>query len=185
MNTVTSSARIWKPNTNYHITTRGNRKYNIFKEDRDFYVYLNIMKEAMEHFDNQYEVMCYCLMDNHIHILLKTKERHMKDYIARVNSIYAKFFNDKYDYVGPLYQGRYFSELIKTDSQMIETSRYIHLNPIRAKMVKNPEDYRWSSYSMYIGKKKEKLINSKDILAYFINGKERNQYRDFVKQGIV
>lgn len=89
---MTNPARIWYPNASYHITSRGNRKSNIFKEDKDFKVYLGIIKEAIEHFNNEYEIICYCLMDNHIHMLLKTKERHMKDFMARVNSIYQKCY---------------------------------------------------------------------------------------------
>jgi putative transposase len=178
---MTSPARIWYPNTSYHITSRGNRRSDIFKDDEDFQVYLEIIKETMEYFPNDYEVICYCLMDNHIHILLKTRERHMKDFMSRVSSIYAKFFNDKYNYVGHLYQDTYFSELIESDSQMIDTSRYIHLNPVKAKMVERAEDYQWSSYSMYIGEKEEKLIVSKMVLSYFKKGKEKELYKRFVE----
>lgn len=181
---MTNPAPIWYPNTSYHITARGNRRSDIFKDDEDFQVYLEIIEEAIDHFNNQYEIVSYCLMDNHIHILLKTKERHMKHFMARVNSIYAKFFNDKYKYIGHLYQNRYFAELIESDSQMLDTSRYIHLNPVKANMVKKPEEYRWSSYSMYIGEQKEKLVNSKEVLAYFSKGKERILYKIFVEQGM-
>jgi hypothetical protein len=105
----------------------------------------------------------------------------MKDFMSRVSSIYAKFFNDKYNYVGHLYQDTYFSELIESDSQMIDTSRYIHLNPVKAKMVERAEDYPWSSYSMYIGEKEEKLIVSKMVLSYFKKGKEKELYKRFVE----
>lgn len=142
------------------------------------------MEGAIEYFQNLYEVICYCLMDNHVHILLKTKEKHMKDFMSRVNSIYTKYFNEKYNYIGHLYQDRYFSELIENDAQMFETSRYIHLNPVRANMVRNAQEYRWSSYLMYIGQKDEKLINSKDVLSYFMNENEREQYKIFIEQGI-
>ncbi|MBW9172912.1 transposase [Clostridium estertheticum] len=178
---MTSPARIWYPNTSYHITARGNRRSDIFKDDEDFQIYLSIIEETMEHFSNDYEIICYCLMDNHIHILLKTKERHMKDFMARVNSIYAKFFNDKYNYVGHLYQDRYFAELIESDSQMLDTSRYIHLNPVKANMVEKPGEYQWSSYSMYIGEKREKIITSKILLSYFKKGKEKKLYKKFVE----
>jgi putative transposase len=181
---MTSPARIWYPNTSYHITARGNRRSDIFKDDEDFQVYLGIIEETMEYFPNDYEVNCYCLMDNHIHILLKTRERHMKDFMTRVNSIYAKSFNDKYNYVGHLYQDKYFSELIESDSQMLDTSRYIHLNPVKANMVEKPEDYRWSSYSMYIGEKEEKLITSKMVLSYFKKGMEKELYKKFVESAI-
>jgi len=181
---MTSTARIWYPNTSYHITARGNRRSDIFKDDEDFQVYLEIINETMEYYPNYYEIICYCLMDNHIHLLLKTKERHMKDFMARVNSIYAKFFNGKYNYIGHLYQDKYFAELIESDSQMIDTSRYVHLNPVRAKMVEKPQDYLWSSYRMYIGEKEEKLITSKEVLSYFKKGKEKELYRNFVESAI-
>lgn len=181
---MTSPARIWYPNAIYHITARGNRRNDIFKDDEDFQVYLIIIQAAIEHFEKQFEIISYCLMDNHIHILLKTKERYLKDFVSRINSIYAKFFNKKYKYIGHLYQDRYFSEIIQSDSQLLKTSRYIHLNPIRANMVEKPEDYKWSSYSMYIGKKKEKLITTKEVLSYFRKGNERELYKKFVESVI-
>ncbi|MEY8764388.1 transposase [Clostridium sp. MT-113] len=181
---MTSRARKWYPNSVYHVTARGNRKSNIFKEEEDFRTYLTILEDAIEYFNGQYEIMCYCLMDNHVHILLKTKIKHIKYFISRLNSIYAKFFNNKYNYLGHLYQKRYFSELIRSDLQMLETSRYIHLNPIKANMVKKPDEYKWSSYSMYIGKEKERLINSQKILAYFKKDNQRELYRKFVESRV-
>jgi putative transposase len=173
--------RIWYPNTSYHITARGNRRNDIFKDEEDFQIYITLMENAIDYFENKFVIICYCLMDNHIHIMLETKDMHFKNYITRINSIYAKFFNHKYNYIGHLYQDRYFSELIETDSQALETSRYIHLNPVRANMVIKPEEYKWSSYAMYIGETKEKLINSRSILNYF---KSRQAYKTFVEQGI-
>lgn len=174
-------ARIWYPNTSYHITARGNRRNDIFKDEEDFQIYLTLMENALEYFENKFNIVCYCLMDNHIHIMIETKDMHYKHYITRINSIYAKFFNHKYNYIGHLYQDRYFSELIETDSQSLETSRYIHLNPVRANMVIKPEEYKWSSYSMYIGETKEKIIKSGIILNYFSN---REAYKIFIEQGI-
>lgn len=181
---MTSRARVWYPNAIYHITSRGNRRNDIFKDDEDFQVYINLMEAALEYFEKQFEIICYCLMDNHIHILLQTKERHLKDFITRVNSIYAKFFNKKYNYLGHLYQDRYFSELVETDTQLLETSRYIHLNPVRANMVKMPEEYKWSSYSMIIGLTRQKLIDSAKILSYFNENNNRELYKKFVESVI-
>jgi len=112
---MTNKARVWYPNAAYHITTRGNRRNDIFRDEEDFQVYLTIIEGAMEYFHEQYEIICYCLMDNHMHILLKTNEKHLKYFISRINSIYARFFNKKYNYIGHLYQQRYFSELIEDD----------------------------------------------------------------------
>lgn len=178
---MTKKARVWYPNTSYHITARGNRRNDIFRDEEDFELYLNLMEEALVYYKNRFNIVCYCLMDNHMHIMIETKDIHYKYYITRVNSMYAKYFNKKYNYIGHLYQDRYFSELIQGDSHTLETSRYIHLNPVRANMVIKPEEYKWSSYSMYIGKTKEKLINSESILKYFFN---RDAYKHFVLQGI-
>ena len=174
-------AKTWYPDTSYHITARGNRRNDIFKDEEDFQIYLTLMENALDYYENKFNIVCYCLMDNHVHLMIQTKDMHYKYFITRVNSIYAKFFNHKYNYIGHLYQDRYFSEIIETDSQSLETSRYIHLNPMRANMVTKPEAYKWSSYSMYIGSTKEKLINSKSILNYF---KNRQDYKTFVEQGI-
>lgn len=178
---MTTHSRVWYPNTSYHITARGNRRNDIFKDEEDFQIYLTLMENALEYFQNKFNIVCYCLMDNHIHIMIETKDMHYKDYITRVNSIYARFFNHKYHYIGHLYQDRYFSELIETDSHAMDTSRYIHLNPVKAKMVIMPEQHKWGSYSMYIGKEREKIISSERILNYFSN---REAYKTFVEQGI-
>lgn len=181
---MTNVARVWYPNAIYHITARGNRRNDIFKDEEDFQVYLTIIEGSLEYFKNEFEILCYCLMDNHVHLLLHTKEMHLKYFVSRVNSIYAKFFNKKYNYIGHLYQDRYFSEIIESDTQLIETSRYIHLNPVRANMVRKPEEYKWSSYSMYIGTREEKLINSEKILSYFKEDIKRDLYKTFVKNGV-
>jgi len=124
---MSNKERQWFPNTSYHITIRGNRRSDIFKGGEDFQVYLEIIQEALEYYGAEFEVICYCLMDNHVHLLLKTKDKHMKYFMARISGIYTKYFNDKHNFIGHLYQDRYFSELIETDTQMLETSRYIHL----------------------------------------------------------
>jgi REP element-mobilizing transposase RayT len=175
---MSTKARIWYPNTVYHITARGIRKADIFKENEDFQKYMYLMKNTLEYFKNEYNIVCYCLMDNHIHIMIETKDIHYKYYITRVNSMYAKYFNSKYDYVGNLFQGRYFSGIINNQLHILVVSRYIHLNPVKANMVNVAEEYKWSSYSMYIGEKKEKLINSKSVLDYF---KCRKEYKIFVE----
>ncbi len=170
--------RIWYPYAEYHITSRGNRKDEIFRGIEDYKTFLQILKEAIQHLDNQYEVISYCLMTNHVHIQIKTKERHIKELMMRVNKFYAKYFNNKYNYVGHLFQQRYGSQLIDNDKYSLDVSKYIHLNPVRANIVKTPEQYIWSSYCMYIGKEKEKFINSETILSYF---KNREYYKAFVE----
>jgi putative transposase len=176
--------RQWYPGASYHITARGNHRNNIFKDKEDFVYYLTLIKETMEYYIyDKYGIISYCLMDNHVHILMKTEEKPLAQFIGRISSKYAKYYNKKYNYIGHLFQNRYFSELIESDSQMIETSRYIHLNPVRAKMVKKPESYEWSTYSMYIGKEEENLICSDRLLSYF-NNKNKELYKKYVESAI-
>lgn len=172
---------IWYPGAMYHITSRGNRKTDIFKEERDYIVYLGYLNEAIEYYENKYEIISYCLMTNHVHLQIKTSDKHIWYLMSRVNKSYAKNFNNKYNYIGHLFQSRYNAELIEEDRYVLEASRYIHLNPVRANMVSNPQDYKWSSYGMYTGKKKESLINSDYVLSYFIK-KDRKLYEDYVEK---
>lgn len=175
----------WCPNASFHITARGNHRNDIFKDEEDFGFYLTLVEEALKYYDYEdYKVICYCLMNNHIHLLVKTTTSPPGRFIGRINARYAKYFNKKYNYIGHLFQDRYHSEIIESDTQMLETSRYIHLNPIRANMVEKPEDYKWSSFKIYIGKIEEKLICSNLILDYFTSKNKRHAYKAFVYNGI-
>jgi putative transposase len=172
----------WYPGATYHITTRGNRRSDIFKDGEDYVIYLAILKEVKNKLE--FELHCYCLMTNHVHLQIKTFDSSISTIMKRINQIYAQYFNKKYNYVGYVFQDRYHSEIIKDDSQMLTTSRYIHLNPVRANMVKKPEEYEHSSYSMYIGYEKEKLISSERVLSCFKEEYKRELYRGFVENSI-
>ena len=180
---MSRKARKWYPNVAMHITSRGNHKNSIFKDSEDYKFYIALLEECIKYFNNEFELLGYTLMTNHIHLQIQTKEKHI-GFMKRVNNFYAKYFNNKYDYVGHLFQERYGSEVITSDGYLLETSRYIHLNPVRANMVKKPEEYQWSSYCMYIGKKKERIINSRNILAYFKNENCRELYKIYVESGM-
>ncbi|WP_186429910.1 transposase [Clostridium sp. BSD9I1] len=174
--------RNWYPGASYHITARGNHRSDIFKDEGDFNKYLSLMKEALEYFQyDNYEIICYCLMNNHVHLLIKTENKPIGNFIGRINSMYAKYYNKKHNYIGHLFQDRYYSELIKSDVQMLEVSRYIHLSPVRAKMIKTPGEYKWSSYNIYIGKQESKLILYGRILSYFNKERKVELYREFIE----
>ena len=100
--------------------------------------------------------------------------------MSRINKNYARNFNNKYNFVGHVFQSRYNAELIENDEYVLEASRYIHLNPVRANMVEMPEDYKWSSYSMYIGKQEENIVNREILLSYF-KGDRNELYRRYVE----
>lgn len=185
--------RKWYPGSSSHVTARGNHKDDIFKDREDFEYYLTLIEEAKEYFKyNGYKIYCYCLMSNHVHMLIKTEEAPESLLIGRINGIYAKYFNKKYNYIGHLFQDRFHNVIINNVSQMLEVSRYIHLNPVRANIVEKPEDYMWSSYNMYIGNKLEENISSTHILSYYMEGSmkgsmkgnKRELYKAFVESGI-
>ncbi|WP_253198504.1 transposase [Clostridium gasigenes] len=133
---MTTPKREWYEGASYHITARGNHRNDIFIDEEDFKYYLKIIEEALLYYTNyNYGVIAYCLMDNHVHLMIKTDCMPPGKLISRINSIYTKYFNKKNNYIGHLFQDRYHSEIIADDKQMLETSRYVHLNPVKAKMV--------------------------------------------------
>lgn len=165
---MASPKRPWVSGAIYHITNRGNRQEIIFRENIDYIVYLGILKETLKFYENDnYKLISYCLMSNHVHLLLKTGTKDPSFFMRRVNSMYARYFNSKYQYIGHLFQGRYFSNLINNVIELLEVSRYIHLNPVRAKMVDSPEKYMWSSYNKIVldkDKFKDLDLNSRKLM---------------------
>lgn len=176
--------RVWYPGVVMHITSRGNRKNDIFREVEDYEFYLFSIEECMEYFNSEFEVLGYALMTNHIHLQIQTKQKHIGFFMKRLNNFYAKYFNNKYNYIVHLFQERYRSEIINSVRYMLEASRYIHLNPVRASMVKKPEEYKWSSYNVYIGRRNESIINSENILGYFRKENCRELYKIYVESAM-
>ena len=165
---MASPKRPWVSGAIYHITNRGNRQEIIFRENIDYIVYLGILKETLKFYqDDNYKLISYCLMSNHVHLLLKTGTKEPSFFMRRINSMYARYFNSKYQCIGHLFQGRYFSNLINNVIELLEVSRYIHLNPVRAKMVDSPEKYMWSSYNKIVldkDKFKDLDLNSRKLM---------------------
>ncbi len=165
----------------YHITARGNERKQVFKSRRDREKFLNYLSSATERYHAR--IHAYCLMDNHYHLLMETPQGNLPQIMRHINGAYTTYFNIKRNRAGHLFQGRYKAILVEKDEYAKELSRYLHLNPVRAKMVESPADYQWSSYCYYTGKKKAPQWLYRDfILDYF--GKRTNsaqkRYRDFV-----
>lgn len=177
--------RQWFPGVSYHITSRGNHRNDIFRDEADFGMYLILMKECLKYYEKyNYKLICYCLMTNHVHLLIQANDKEVCHLMRRLHSMYSCYFNKKYRYIGHLWQDKYFPELIEDDKQMLSTSRYIHLNPVRAKMVNTPQEYKWSSYNMFIGKEEEKLISSEKIFLYFKEESKYKLYKKFVESAM-
>ncbi|MBU3109859.1 transposase [Clostridium gasigenes] len=182
---MTRKKREWYQEAKLHVIARGNHRSDIFKDKTDYELYLNYLQEANEYYDYKYHIVAYTLMTNHIHLIIETEDKDISDFIKRVHSRYAWNFNKKYNYIGHLFQDRYRSELIDTDKYLLESSRYIHLNPVKAKMVELPEDYEWSSYNQYIIITKDRIVECDKILSYFKKDNCRELYKKFVESSII
>ncbi len=141
--------RIEYPGALYHITSRGNARADIFDDNPDREKFLSILGVVVR----KYRWIChgYCLMDNHYHLLVETPESNLCRGMRQINGLYTQGFNRRHGRVGHLFQGRYKSILVEKDSYLLQLSRYIVLNPVKAGMVKAPEDWEWSSYQSTAG----------------------------------
>ncbi len=158
--------RITYPGAFYHVTSRGNKRKAIFKSKRDREKFLGYIESATQRYNAV--IHAYCMMDNHYHILLETPSGNLAQIMRHINGAYTTYFNIKRARSGHLFQERYKAILVDIDEYAKELSRYIHLNPVRAKIVEIPEEYDWSSYKFYIGKQKPaKWLYRDFILGYF------------------
>ncbi|MCK9525817.1 MAG: transposase [Limnochordia bacterium] len=171
--------RHWYPGATYHITCRGNHRQDIFKDAKDRQVYLAQLLQAKE--DHSCTILSYCLMTNHVHLQVETSHVELWHMMKQLNQRYVLYFNRKYDLVGRLFQGRYRAELIKDLAGGLAVSRYIHLNPVVAAMVKTPSAYPWSSYRNFMGLRFDSLVWPERILDHFPQPRQK-QYRTYVEQ---
>jgi len=175
--------RINYPNAWYHVMNRGAGKQKIFKNDMHRMMFLNILNECHQMFN---VIICaYCLLDNHYHILLSTPDANLPRVMRHLNGTYTQSFNRSQKKDGPLFRGRYRAKLIDEDCYQLIVSRYIHLNPVDAKIVSDPGDYKWSSYRAYLGLESAPTWLSKDIileqLASVKSLSHVKNYKDYVE----
>jgi len=174
--------RVEYPGAFYHVINRGNAGDAVFKNIRDREKFLEYLGKAVKRFSIR--IHTYCLMTNHYHLLVETPDPNLSRSIQWVNVSYATYFNRKRNRRGHLFQGHFKSILIDADEYLKHLSRYIHLNPVRAKMIDRPSDYLWSSYPAFIGGKKPPgWLETNWLLSQF--GKKRKvaekNYRHFVE----
>lgn len=177
--------RIEFPDAFYHVTSRGNERKTVFRSQKDRERFLSYLESA--HYRYGAILHVYCLMDNHYHLLVETPRGNLSQILHHINGAYTTYFNIKHGRSGHLFQGRFKAILVEKDSYGEELSKYIHLNPVRAGLVKNTSEYRWSSYRYYIGMEREpEWLTTTFILSYF-GGHGRStyrKYREFVEEGI-
>jgi putative transposase len=165
----------------YHITERGNEKKDIFNDDADRIKFLEILGRNKGKYG--YKVYAYCLMNNHIHLLISSNGSDISQVMKSINVSYVIYFNRKYNRCGHLFQDRFKSEYIDSDEYLLEVSRYIHLNPVRAGIVtiEKLDSYLWNSFTAYIGERNRVLI---PIDTYFILGLLSEDIQQATKQYI-
>jgi REP element-mobilizing transposase RayT len=133
----------------YHVTARGNRRQPIFVSDADYGRFLAILGDVSARLT--WKVCAYCLMPNHYHVVVETAGADLSVGMHRLNSTYAHWFNQRHDIDGHLFQSRFYSGLVTSDWHVLELSRYVALNPVRARLCASPDDWHWSSYRAVIG----------------------------------
>ncbi|WP_338778822.1 transposase [Metabacillus sp. FJAT-52054] len=170
--------REWKPNTTYHVYSRGNRRENIFFYKHDREKYLQLLQTVRE--THPFKLHAYCLMSNHIHLLIETEIQPLGSIMRNLHSRYALYINKRHKLEGHLFQNRFGATEIMSDQQFREVSRYIHMNPVKSGIVHNPSEYVWSSYESYIRSTPDPLITKTKLQSMFIQPFEKN-YQKFVE----
>jgi putative transposase len=176
--------RIEYPGAFFHIIVRGNNREKVFRDDADYVRYL----QKLLYFSREGDITlyAYCLMPNHVHLLLEMGKVSLSKVLQRFHTWYTLYFNRRYDRVGHVFQGRYKAILCDKDAYLLELVRYIHLNPARAGLVERPQDYMWSSHGIYMGVDKSGVIDPSFVLGQFSDDRAaaRRSYRSFVMEEV-
>lgn len=149
----------------YHVIARGNQRRKVFFEADDYEDYLTRLWRYHDKFD--FVLYCYCLMPNHVHLLIEAKDVPLSKIMQALQFSYTQSFNRRHRKVGHLFQGRYKPILCDKDEYLLALISYIHNNPVRSGLVKNPKEYKWSSHCSILGKVKKTMCDTKEVLKYF------------------
>jgi putative transposase len=166
----------------YHVTARGNRRQQIYLAESDVARFLAGLDEVVK----RYRWTCYafCLLPNHYHLLLETTQPNLGDGMRDLNGPYAQWFNRRYGLGGHLFQDRFHSAAVENDSHLLELTRYIALNPVRAGLCGHPADWPWGSYRATVGRApKPAFLAIESVLGLFSANprSSRQQYASFVR----
>jgi len=162
---------------------RGLSGIPIYSTKHHYEMFLELLAETQQRFGA--EIHAYCLLRNHYHLLLQTPRGNLSRIMRHIDGVYTQRFNRSKKRDGPLFRGRYKAILIEVDNYLLQVSRYIHLNPVSAKITKQAEDYQWSSYKDYISKHKTHAwLNIEAILEQIGSSRAPEKYRNYITQGI-
>ena len=173
--------RIEYPGALYHVLARGNQRREIFHDDADRTKYL--AKLAAYKHRHGFALYAYVLMTNHVHLLVETRDMGLGKIVQGIHQSYTQYYNRRYQTVGHVFQGRYKAFVCAREAYLLELVRYIHLNPVRAKLVADPAEYRWSGHRSYLGMEAGSDVDTQPVLAQFGEqpSEARQRYREFVR----
>jgi putative transposase len=177
--------RLEYPGALYHLTARGNAQQTIFQDETDRRQFLTLL--GQEILQQHWRCYAYCLMGNHYHLLLETPEPNLSRGMRRLNGSYTQRFNWRHQRVGHLLQGRFKSLVVERESYLLELCRYVVLNPVRAGLVRTPQDWVWSSYRATAGiQTAPPWLDVAGVLDLFDpdHARARQAYPQFIAQGI-
>lgn len=167
---------VFLPNNYYHIYNRGAHQNNIFRNDADYVFLLKYVKKELDRCGMS--MIAYCLMDNHYHFLLRQDgETEISKFMQAVFNVYSKAFNTKYKHSGTLFESPYKSIHVDRDEYLLHLCRYIHRNPLEAGLVVKPEQWHYSNYAEFIGKRNGALVDREFVRMNFASPEE---YEEFV-----
>lgn len=161
----------------YHVINRGNGRTVIFDSPKDYTAFLESLSIVQQRFP--FVLHAYCLMPNHFHLLLEVQRSPLSIIMRSLQTRYARLFNRSRHRVGHLFQGRYRAILCQKDAYLLELVRYLHLNPVRARIVQNPAQWLWSSHRAYVGRATNSVLRRQDVMAHFRRGGAR-AFADYV-----
>jgi len=170
----------------YHVTSRGDRGENIYEDDTDRFAFLNVFASVIEQFN--WSCFAYCLMDNHYHLLVQTPDANLSKGMRQLNGVFTQAYNRRHNKTGHLFQGRYKAILVDEDAYLLELSRYLVLNPVKARMVMQAGNWKWSSYQAMTGEiAAPQWLSVNYLLSQFSKQRKTamRKYQEFVNDGLV
>ncbi len=176
--------RLHVPGGVYHVMLRGNGGQEIFFDEEDRYHLYLLMQEGIERFGHR--IHGFCCMPNHLHLVVQVAREPLSRIMQNLGFRYTRWVNKKQSRTGHLFQGRYKAVLVDADSYLLELVRYIHLNPVRAGLVKDPVEYPWSSHRAYLGLEELPWVQTESVLSQFAKRLVtcRKRYAIFIQKGI-
>ncbi len=171
--------RLFAPGVLYHVIVRGNQRQKTFTAESDYQAYIERLARYPKKYD--YVLHAYCLMPNHVHLLVESSEQPLAKFMQGLQQSYSQYFNLRHRKTGHVFEGRYKAILCQKDAYLLQLIRYIHLNPVRAGMVRSPERYRYSGDHVYLQGKATETIDPATVLS-MLGGKQA--YRRFVQDGL-